>query len=200
MMLIASFPGLSKKYCGSPIPTWIFHFLQVAVHRIDERTYSRIPWRVLIEPILPTLLAFHFQLTTRGGGADGGTGHVGRSRSGVPSGGGGALLLTHSSTALNGALCGMGLFLTASGTALTCGLSTLVLALFDWPLPLRFSKEEESSTHSNLSERSETERGKISLARSIDAVKSKTQTRTPTVTSRSLTQCSASQNGTAPPL
>ena len=41
---------------------------------------------------------------------------VGLSCSGVPSGGGEALFLTHSSTTLYGALCGVDLFLTESGT------------------------------------------------------------------------------------
>ena len=57
------------------------------------------------------------------GGSACGSGQVAVCCQGVPSGGGGALLRTHSGTALQGELCGVGLFLTASGTALTGGPS-----------------------------------------------------------------------------
>ena len=45
---------------------------------------------------------------------------------GVPSGGGGDLVLIDSGVALKSVLCGAGLFLTASGTALTGGPSIFV--------------------------------------------------------------------------
>ena len=45
---------------------------------------------------------------------------------GAPSGGGGALFLIESGAALNSVFCGVGLFLTASGTALTGGPSKFI--------------------------------------------------------------------------
>ena len=91
-------------------------------HRLSDLLSLCIPWRVRVDPISST--------STSGGGADGGTQHVVFPCSSVPSGGGGALFVTHSGTALNGALCGVSLFLTTSGTALTGGPHMLILVLF----------------------------------------------------------------------
>ena len=121
----------------------LFTFLQVAFHSLDERTFSRIPWKVRTDPTLPTLLVFRFRRIHCRGGAEGGTGHACLSSSAFLLVEVGALFLTYSGTALNGALCGVDLFLTASGTALAGGLSMLFRALFDLshnnvPLALRF--------------------------------------------------------------
>ena len=39
-----------------------FSCLRVSFHCLDERSFSCISWRVRIDPILPTLLVFHFHL------------------------------------------------------------------------------------------------------------------------------------------
>ena len=54
------------------------------------------------------------------------TSHVAVCCKSVPSGGGGALLPIHSGTALKSELCGVGLFPTDSGTALTGGPSMFI--------------------------------------------------------------------------
>ena len=72
--------------------------------------------------------------------------------------------LTNSGTALKGALCDVGLFLTASGTALTGGPSIFILALFHCrhntkaPQAPRFPEKEKGLRHRKIpTENSKTE-------------------------------------------
>ena len=63
LMLIASSPGLSTSYsrlANSLLD--LFTFLQVGLHRLSERSFACVPWRVRINPILPKLQVFHVHL------------------------------------------------------------------------------------------------------------------------------------------
>ena len=66
--------------------------------------------------------------STSAGGSVGGPGYVAMCCNDVPSDGGAARDLTHLGTALKSALCGVGLFLTVSGTALAGGALIFIFA------------------------------------------------------------------------
>ena len=126
-------------------------FLQVALHGLDERSFPRISWRVRVDSVLPALLLpLPAQVALR-------LAILAKFVLLAEALAGGAWFLTCSATPFKGALRGVSLILTTSGTALKVGTSTFIrLFFFDrWshtnvPLALRFSEKERVCHTQNL--------------------------------------------------
>ena len=130
-----------------------------------------------------------------GGGSDGGPGHVAVCSNGVPSCAGGALFPKPEGTGLYGAVCGVGLSLTASGTALTGGLPCSFLLFLDCslnkvPLAPPFSEKEEVCDTTRLKLR---DRKRNNYSRNLKTPRTRTNSVTPQLTTLSkpcpMTKC-----------